>query len=176
MIKLDKKTAMTNLLIFVAVVFVINLISLNLFFRLDFSKGSVYSLSKASKSALKQLEDRMLVKAYFTEDLPPQFASIRRYTRDLLEEYKNASGGKFRYEFIDPKDENKLREDAQKGGVFPVNINVRENDRMEVRQAYLGLVLNYNDKMEPIPLVQETRGLEYEITKAITKIASLGIP
>ena len=164
---------LTNLLIFLAAVIILNLISLNLFFRLDFSKGRVYSLSPSSKATVRQLEDRMIVKAYFTEKLPPQFASIRRYTRDILEEYKTASNGKFRYEFINPTDENKLKEEAQRSGVPPVNVQVRENDRIEVREAFLGLVFHYNGKTETIPLVQETRGLEYEITKAINKIAAI---
>ena len=173
--KLNKQAAMTNLLIFIAVVIVINLISLNLFFRLDFSRGKVYSLSPASKAALRQLDDRVLVRAFFTQDLPPDLANIRRYTRDLLEEYKTYSGGKFRYEFINPNDD-RLREEAQRSGVPPVNVNVRERDRIEVRQAYLGLVFHYEDRTEVIQLVQETRGLEYEITKAIMKIAALGMP
>ena len=160
---------------YLAAVVIINLISLNLFFRLDFSKGSVYSLSPSSKTTVRQIEDRMIVKAYFTEKLPPQFASIRRYTRDLLEEYKTASNGRFRYEFINPTDENRLKEEAQRSGVPPVNVQVRENDRIEVREAFLGLVFHYNGKTETIPLVQETRGLEYEITKAINKIASIGM-
>ena len=173
--KTNKETAMTNLFIFIAAVIVINLISLNLFTRLDFSKGKVYSLSTASKEALRKLDDRILVKAYFTKDLPPDLANTQRYTKDLLEEYKTYSGGKFRYEFINPNDD-RLRMEAQQNGVPPVNVNVRERDRMEVRQVFLGLVFHYEDRTESIPLVQETRGLEYEITKAITKIASLGMP
>jgi gliding-associated putative ABC transporter substrate-binding component GldG len=172
--RLDKQTAMTNLLIYIAAIVIINLISLNLFFRLDFSKGKIYSLSNASKTAVRQLEDRLVIKAYFTTELPPELANVRRYTRDLLEEYKNYAGSKFRYEFIDPKDENKLKEEAQKSGVPPHNIQVRKSDRLEVQQAYLGLVFHYDGRTETIPLVQESRGLEYEITKTINKVASLG--
>jgi gliding-associated putative ABC transporter substrate-binding component GldG len=171
-----KESTMINLLIFIAVIIVINLISLNIFFRLDFSKGRIYSLSPSSKVAVRQLDDRMLVKAFFTDKLPPQFATIRRYTRDLLEEYKNASGGRFRYEFINPADDTQLREEAQRSGVPPVNVQVREKDRIEVREAFLGLVFHYNGRTETIPLVQETRGLEYEITKAISKVSQIGRP
>ncbi|MCL2064322.1 MAG: Gldg family protein [Candidatus Cloacimonetes bacterium] len=173
--KTNKQASVSNLLIFIAVVIVLNLISLNVFFRLDFSKGRLYTLSPASKAALRQLEDRVVVRAYFSQDLPPDLANTRRYTRDLLEEYRVNSGGRFRYEFINPNDD-RLRMEAQQSGVPPVNVNVRERDRVEVRQAYLGLVFHYGDRTEAIPLVQETRGLEYEITKAITRIASLGIP
>ena len=173
--KSNKQIATTNILFFIAVIVVINLISVNVFFRLDFSKGKIYSLSQASKSALHRLDDRIVVKAYFSQDLPPDLASVQRYTRDLLEEYRTYSRGRFRYEFINPKDD-RLRMEAQQSGVPPVNVNVRERDRVEVRQAYLGLVLQYGDRTEAIPLVQETRGLEYEITKAIIKIASLGMP
>jgi len=173
----NEMNILTNLAIFIGIIIVINLISINLFFRLDFSKGKVYSLSASSKSAVRRLEDKMIVKAYFTEKLPPQYASLRRYTRDLLEEYKNASyGGRFRYEFINPTDENQLKQEAQKNGVAPAQVQVRENDRVEVREAYLGLVFTYEGKSVTIPLVKETKGLEYEITKAINKIASFEMP
>jgi len=176
-----KKTKETdiliNLAIFIGIIIVLNLISINLFLRLDFSKGKVYSLSASSKTAVRRLEDKMIVKAYFTENLPPQFASLRRYTRDLLEEYKNAShGGRFRYEFFSPTDENQLKQEAQKNGVMPANVQVREKDRMETREAYLGLVFTYEGKTVAIPLVKETKGLEYEITKAISKITSNDLP
>jgi len=141
--KINKQSTIANLLIFMAIIVIINLISLNFFLRLDFSKGKIYSLSKSSKEAVGQLTDRMLVKAYFTEELPPQFASVRRYTKDILEEYKTASNGKFRYEFIDPTDENQLKEEAQQNKIPPVNVQVRENDRVEVREAYLGLHRNF---------------------------------
>ncbi|MCL1827206.1 MAG: Gldg family protein [Candidatus Cloacimonetes bacterium] len=174
--KTDKNSAITSLAIFIAIVIIINIISLRVFFRIDCSKGKIYSLSQASKTAIKNLEDRLTVKAYFTSDLPPDLANVRRYTKDLLDEYKNYSNGKFRFEFIDPKDENKLKEEAQKNGVPPVNVQMRKSDKLEVLQAYLGLVFSYNDKTEAIPLVQESRGLEYEITKAINKIASINLP
>ena len=171
--KTDKNSAITSIAIFIAIVIVINIISLRVFFRLDFSKGKIYSLSNASKSAIRQLEDRLTVKAYFTTDLPPDLANVRRYTRDLLDEYRNYSNGRFRFEFVDPKDDNRLKQEAQQNGVPPVNVQVRKSDRMEVQQAYLGLVFHYDGKTETIPLVQESRGLEYEITKAISKIAAL---
>lgn len=172
----NKKTSLINTVIFFTIVIFINLISLNIFFRLDFSKGKIYSLSNSSKDAVRHLDDRLIVKAYFTKELPPQFANIRRYTRDLLEEYKNASNGRFRYEFINPTDENNLKAEAQKNGIPPVNVQVREQDRLEVREAFLGLVFFYEDKTEVIPLVQETRGLEYEITKTINRLTSKNIP
>jgi len=172
--KINRQSSLINLAIFIVAIVILNLISLNLFFRLDFSKGKIYSLSPASKVALRQLDDRMLVEAFFTReaDLPPHLANLRRYTRDLLEEYRSYSRGRFRFEFID---DSRLREEAQNRGVPPVNVQVREHDRFEARQAFLGLVFHYDGRTEVIPLVQETRGLEYEITKVINKITAAGM-
>jgi len=172
---MNKRTIITNLIIFVAIVIFINLVSLSLFTRLDLSKGNIYSLSKASKQVAKDLEDRLVIKAYFSKNLPGEYADARRYTQDLLAEYQAYSRGKLRFEFLDPSDEENLKEEAGKNQIFPVQMRVVENDKLEIREVYLGLAFIYQDKTESIPLVQNTRGLEYDITKLIKKITAQGM-
>ncbi|MEA1971960.1 MAG: Gldg family protein [Candidatus Cloacimonadota bacterium] len=171
-----KNTSITNLIIFIVIIFVINMISINLFFRLDFSDGKIYSLSEASKNTIQYLNGRMIIKAYFSEDLPPQLADVKRYTKDILTEYKIASKGKIRFEFVSSADKIKFKKEAQENQIPPVNVNVQENDKMEVREAYLGLAFIYEDKTAQIPLVKKTRGLEYEITRTIKQISIANLP
>ena len=171
-----KNSSLTNVLFFIIIIAIVNLISLNLFFRLDFSDGKIYSLSDASKNTIQYLSGRLIVKAYFSEDLPPQLADVKRYTKDILTEYKIASKGKIRFEFVSMSDEAKFKEDAQKNQIPPVNVSVQENDRMEVREVYLGLAFIYQDKRASIPMVKKTRGLEYEITKTIKQMSMIKLP
>jgi len=146
-------------------------------FFLCCSKGETSSLSEISKSTVRQLNDKIEVKVYFTEELPPPFDTLRIYTRYLLEEYKSASpSGMFRYEFFNPTDENHLKAEAQKSGVVPANVQVRDNDKMITREAYLGLVFSYEGSTVSIPIVKESKGIEYAITNAICKVTSYDFP
>ncbi len=161
-----------NIIIVIAILVVLNLLSLNIFYRLDLTKGNIYSLSKSSKEAVENLKDNLVIKAYFTKNLPNQYADSRRYTRDLLAEYQAYSHGKLRFEFIDPKDEDKLKKEAQKNHISPVSMKVVENDKVEIREVYMGLAFLYEDKNETIPLIKNTQGLEYDITTTLKRITA----
>lgn len=54
-------------------------------------------------------------------------------------------------------------------------MRVVENDKFEVREVYMGLVFHYMDKTETIPVVQNTQGVEYDITSTLKKISSIGM-
>jgi gliding-associated putative ABC transporter substrate-binding component GldG len=170
-----QKSVLFNLLLLAGILVFINMVSITIFHRLDFSKGKIYSLSKASKNAVKGLDDRILVKAFFTKNLPGEFADARRFTSDILAEYQAYSRGKLRYEFVDPADEQELKDEAQKYQIHPMNLRTIENDKFEMREVYMGLVFMYRGKSEVIPFVQKTQGLEYDITSNIKKITSQGL-
>lgn len=167
-----KKSLWINIVIIAVIIIVLNLISVSMFHRFDLSKGSMFSLSKTSKSTLEDLSDRLVVKAYFSSNLPPEYADARRYTKDLLDEYSAYSKGKLKFEFIDPGSETELKEEAQKNMISPVQMRINENDKFEVRDVYMGLAFLYQGKTETIPLVQKTQGLEYDITLTIKKLVS----
>ena len=167
-----KKSLWINIVIVVVLIVVINLISVSLFHRFDLSKNKMYSLSDTSKSTIENLSDRLVVKAYFSENLPPEYADARRYTKDLLAEYAAYSKGQLKFEFLDPGTEEELKAEAQKNMISPVQMQINENDKMEIREVYMGLAFLYQGKSQTIPLVQKTQGLEYDITLAIKKLIS----
>ena len=152
------------------VVILINLISRNWFLRFDLTDNKMYSLSSSSKSVVKKIDDIFTTKVYFSDDLPAQYANNKRYLQDILEEYTAYSSGNLRFEFYSPDDDEKLAEDAQKYGIQPVQLQVIENDKVEIKKVYMGLVLLYEDQREVIPVIQTSTGLEYDIT---TKIKSM---
>jgi len=162
----------TNILLFVVVLVLINLVGVEFFTRLDLSKGKMYTLSSASKKIVRNLSDKLVVKAYFSEELPPPYNQNRRYLKDELDEYKAYGGGRFQYEFVDPGSEESLEREAQSFRVPPFQVNAIEKDKVELKKVYMGLVFLYEDKSETIPLVQSTSGLEYDITSTIKKITS----
>jgi len=85
----NKKSINTQILLVFAILLVINVLSDKFFFRLDFTSDNRYTLSQATKNILKSLDEPVTVTAYFTEDLPPDIAVVRRDFKDLLVEYAN---------------------------------------------------------------------------------------
>ena len=164
--------ALASLLLIVGVLVLINLISLRFFSRLDLTDGKIYTLSTASRKVIGSLDDRLTVKAFFSKDLPPPYNNTARYLKDQLDEYKAYSRGNLHYEFVDPATEEALEQEAQSFRIPPVQVNAIENDRIEIKRVYMGLVLLYEDRSETIPIVQNTIGLEYDLTCVIKRVAS----
>ncbi len=163
------------LVLLVAVLLVLNLISVNLFARLDLTEGKVYSLSGASKEVVRSLNDPLIIKMYFTRDLPPPYNSYVRYLKDQLEEYQAYSGGKIKLELIHPDDQEKEFE-AQRYGIPPLQVNAMENDKIEIKKVYMGMVFLFEDRKEVMPVLQNVSGLEYELTGTIKRISQKILP
>ena len=164
-----KSTLIFSAIVLIAIIF-INLIGRNVFKRFDLTENKMYSLSSSSKSVVSKIDDIFIIKVYFSNDLPAQYSNNKRYLQDILEEYTAYSSGNLRFEFYSPDDDEKLGEDAQKYGIQPVQLQVIENDKVEIKKVYMGLILLYEDKREVIPVIQTSTGLEYDIT---TKIKSM---
>ncbi len=160
-----------RLAVVAGILIVLNFISIRLFERLDLTSQGVYTLSDASKELIGSLDDRVTVKAYFTEELPSPYNNNRRALLDILNEYKAFAKGNLQYEFINPQGE-KGEQDAQQQGIAPVQVQVVNEDKLEVKRAYLGLVMLYEDRKELIPVVQNLSSLEYDISSALKRLTS----
>ncbi|MDK9700820.1 MAG: Gldg family protein [bacterium] len=153
-----------------AIFIVANLVMYRLFFRVDLTANNVYTLAKASKNAVATLDKKMVVKCYFTPNLPAPYNQNAKFLRDLLDDYQAYGKGKFEYQFVDPGTEEKLEKEANSFQIPPVQVDIMQNDRVEARKVYMGLVILYGEKRETLPVVQSTTNLEYELTIAIRKL------
>lgn len=163
------------LLVTLVVIVLANVAGYFLYARIDLTENRRYSLSQGSERLVSDLEDTMEITAYFTSDLPPPFNTTERYVRNLLDEYESASGGKIRIRFVDP-DEEEEREEANRDGVREVQHQAIENDSVSVKAGYRGLVIRYLGDRQVIPVIQDTQGLEYEITQAIRQLIRDPLP
>lgn len=185
---------------FVGIVVLLNILALNAFFRLDLTRDRQFTLSQASRKSVEDLPDRLTVKAYFSRDLPPPYSTNARYVKDLLDEYYTASGGSLSYEFLDPmaeeteadkekrkevtrdifgrniREETEVERELRSLGIQPVEVRVNEGDRFEAKRAYMGISLRYGDSREVIPVVTDTRSLEYDLTTLIRKLTRTKVP
>ena len=169
--RLLKTQTLTRVGIILVILTLLNIVSIRIFGRLDVTSNRLFTLSEASKSLVSGLDDKVTVKAFFTEDLPSPYNNNRRVLLDQLNEYRAYSRGNLQYEFIDPSGE-KGEQEAQQQGIGPVQVQVLKEDKFEVKRAYMGLVFLYEDKKEVIPVIQNTATLEYEISSTMKRITS----
>lgn len=147
----------------------LNVLGVFAFGRVDLTDSRVFSLSDGSRRLAKGLEDQLEITAYFTADLPPPMNATERYVRDLLREYEAASGGKIRAKMVNP-DEEEAQKQAEQDGVRRVSHQAFENDALNVKEGYRGVVFRYLGESRTIPIVEDTRGLEYRFTQTIKQL------
>ncbi len=140
--------------------------------RMDMSEGKIYSLSPGSKKILKELDDNLVVQVAFSRNLPPPYSLNEKYVHNLLAEYRRASQGHIKIEFIDPSSSDRLKQDVISAGVVPAQLDVREKDRRELKECFMGLVFHYRQRREVVPFIQDVQSLEYEITQRIKKLVN----
>ena len=150
----------------------VNVIGSRVARRIDFTQDGLYSLSQASKDLVKNLPDRMTVKAFIsTKTLEPKDAQVAQYVRDLLEEYARASGGKFVWEAIDPSGDKALEDEAEKLKVPKLTRTGASQDKLTLASSYLGIALQYQGTVESIPDIKGAEGLEFQITSLIKMLS-----
>ena len=170
-----------------------NAIALNLWLsqvhraRIDLTQDGTYSLSDSTKRILGSLDEKMLIRGYFSEKTHPKLAPLIPQIRDLLEEYRVAGGGKLRVEMIDPtENDDAKREAKERFDINPTPLRFATTTEKSIVDAYFAIAIAYGDQHEVIGLeelmqVRQTdigeveitlKNLEYQLTKSIKKSIS----
>lgn len=166
-----KKSLISYLLLIFGSLILINIISENWFFRLDFTEDNRYTLSSATHDIVKELQEPVTVKAYFSEDMPQSIAKVKSDFKDLLEEYAAISDGMLVYEFINPNENEATEQKVMQSGIQPILINVREKDQVKQQKAYMGATVEMGDLSDVIPVLQPGAAMEYALSKSLKKVS-----
>jgi ABC-type uncharacterized transport system involved in gliding motility auxiliary subunit len=159
-----------GLLLVLAMLVLANLLLAGTNLRLDATAEGLYSLSQGSRQILKELEEPVTIKFYFSRQGVPIPEYIKVYGRrveDFLEEYRNAAPDKIRIERIDPRPDSEEQDWAQKYGVQGLPLPSGET-------VFFGLVVLGADQEAALPFLDPTREtqLEYDLTRAIERVQS----
>ncbi|MCI4667677.1 MAG: Gldg family protein [Bacteroidia bacterium] len=172
--RLTQNTVLVRILLFVAVLVMLNLLVNRNYFRLDFTADKRYTLTKNTKEIAKNLSQPVTVTAYVSGNLPPQLKRVANDFKDLLVEYQSASNKNVVYEFIDPKDDDEIKQQAIQSQVFPQSIRSREKDKFEEQESFFGAVIKMGTRQAPIPALVDQRGeplnFEYILTSNILRL------
>ncbi len=153
--------------------------------RVDLTENEMYSISDASKNYISQLQEPLLIRGYFSDKTHPLLTPFVPQMRDLIKEYEVIGNGKIRAEFIDPRENPELEEEAnQKYEIKPVPFQISGKYDVSLVNSYFDILIKYGDKHEVVnfqDLIEvkvrgetdfdvKLRNPEYDITKNIKKV------
>jgi len=137
--------------------------------RADLTENNRYTLASASRDIAKNLDDPVTVTAYFTADLPARFSRTKEEFRALLQEFRAATDGNVEFQFVNPNASDEKAKEARQAGIRPVSINVRKQNEMTQKRAYLGAVFQYQGDREVVSFLEPGSSIEYTIASTIRR-------
>jgi ABC-type uncharacterized transport system involved in gliding motility auxiliary subunit len=152
------------------IVVVINFVFSSLHTRIDLTEDKVYTLSDGTREILKNLDTKVTIRFYYTKDEKQMPVFLKNYARrieDLLYEYRQVSPKFIKIEKLDPKPDTDAEDSASLDGIDGQMVQLGE-------KIYLGVSVSSLDEKFAIPFLtpQRERLLEYDLSRAITRVAS----
>ncbi|MBP7206193.1 MAG: Gldg family protein [Candidatus Cloacimonetes bacterium] len=146
-------------------------------FRLDLSRNRSHSLSQATKSTLRELQDKVVVKVFASPELPQELNSLNRSLKDMLAEFQAQSRGKFRFDYVKAGSTGELIEQAQKVNIPPYTTTSVEADKMVSKEVVFGAAFEGGGKSASLLLRPGMDSmLEYQLLKQINKLKPDTLP
>ncbi len=160
--------------------------------RIDLTEDKRYTLSPPTLKILDDIENDIYVEVFLDGEMPVPLKRLKRSVKEMLDEFRIASGRKISYAFINPaamKDaeqrENQYTALYNKG-LNPVNIQAGDEEGGKTQKLiFPGMILNYNGIEVPVNFLKNNQsvsyeqnilhsieGLEYEMIQTIATITS----
>jgi ABC-type uncharacterized transport system involved in gliding motility auxiliary subunit len=152
-----------------AAAFVLTLmISSRLWFRLDLTKNKAYTISEVSRNLYKEIEDEVRI-SYFVSERLASAHPMPQAISDLLEEYAAHSRGKIKYLRRDPA-KGDLALTVEELGIIPQQFSLVEKNEETLATVYTGILIEYLDRQEVLPVVFSLNTLEYDLSSRIRSL------
>ena len=188
--RIDKKTLWVRLTAVLAILILINLIASYIYHRFDMTTEKRYSLSSSTKKLLTKLKSGAFIKVYLEGELPSGFLRLRNSTEDLLKEMESQSGGRIKYEFINPvkhatteEEKYKIYQELTAKGLQGTNLKVQSDESYKEQVIFPSLLVTIDGKSFPVNILEHQLGysaeeklnhsiisLEYKIANGFKKL------
>jgi ABC-2 type transport system permease protein len=139
-------------IVLVGIVFV-NIIASFINFRYDATEDKRYSLSDGTISYLSNenhFKDRISIKIYLEGNLPAEIKRFRNAVEDKLKEFKQYTGKRLEYQFIDPMTGNEADQQAlfenlynKSKGIIPMDVTYLKDGSQSQMLLWPGAVIDY---------------------------------
>lgn len=138
------------------ILFVINYLASSFHARVDLTKEKRYTLSKASKDLLGNLDDNIQVDVFLKGEFPSGFRKLAKSTAEFLGLMKERNSSRFHYRFISPLDElpdGKLWGDSLVNmGAMNINLTVQKKAGQSSNIIFPVALITYKGKQSLVNL------------------------
>lgn len=162
--------SLARVLIVPAVLVALNVLITPLVVRWDLTADGQFTLGAASRKVIADLEHPITIKVFFSQEVPVELVGVRQDVADLVAEYQRLGHGKVMVEITDPGNNPAAVQEAARLGVPKVEFNTRGVNKLEISRGYAGLAVLYLKNAAPIPIIDATTNLEYDLTLAIRRL------
>ena len=163
-----KKEALVITLLSLLIFLLAFMLSGRLWFRLDMTRDGAYTISDLSRNLYREISDRVTI-TYFVSPRLAASHPMPKAVADLLEEYAAHSRGRIRFIQRDPAGAG-LSAVVEGLGIIPWQIQVTERNETILATVYSGILIEYLDREDVIPLVFSLDTLEYDLTFRIRSL------
>lgn len=183
---------LTQLVASLLIVLALNIIGSFVFTRFDLTAEKRYSISKATRQMVRELDDIVFVQVYLEGDFPAGFKRLRNATREILDEFR-AYSSNVQYEFINPAKSGSSLEETYRmlveKGLQPTTVQMRTEDASSQQVIFPGAVVRYKNREIPVQLLNDQMGmaaesvinnsiqaLEFNFARAIRSLSQIAKP
>jgi ABC-2 type transport system permease protein len=183
-----KRSNIIQLILGIFIILLINVISYYVFTRFDLTAEKRYSLSPATKTLIRNLDDEIFFKVYLEGELPSGFRRLANETKEMLDEFR-AYSDNIQYEFVNPssntnpKERNDTYRLLMERGLQPTDLRVNTKGQSSQLIIFPGAIVSYHGHEVPVQLLMAQIGqdpekvlnnsiqaLEYNLASAIQKL------
>ncbi|HPI68401.1 MAG TPA: gliding motility-associated ABC transporter substrate-binding protein GldG [Bacteroidales bacterium] len=160
--------------------------------RIDLTEDKRYTLSSSTLKVLDGIDSDIYIQVYLDGEMQIPLKRLRRSVKEMLDEFRLASGRKISYEFINPaatgdvRQRENLYESLYNKGLVPVRAQLTDDEGGESqRLVFPGMIVNYNGVEVPVNFLKNNQmvsyeqnilhsieGLEYEMIQTISTVVS----
>ncbi len=145
------------------ILFIINYLASLFHARLDLTKEKRYTLSKATKNLLQELDDEVQIDVFLKGDFPSGFRKLATSTKEFLGLLKDRNSDHIRYRFISPLDEMSdgktiYGDSLVKMGAVPINLTVQKKSGESSNIIFPVAVLHYKNTQALVNLYPGASG------------------
>ncbi len=170
------------------VIMLVNLLVSNYILRVDLTEEKRFTISEATKSMLRDLDDVIYIEVFLEGELPAGMRRLKTAIRERLDEFRVFSRHKIQFQFIDPSQaiSDKARQEFHSNlanrGLQPIRLFDNEGGKNVAKIIFPGAIITYHEQEKPVMLLrgkggqsainQSIEGLEYELASAIRTLTS----
>ena len=149
----------------IGIVVLVALNSAVFFFRLDLTENNAFTISEVSRNLFSEIPQEVTITYYVSDRLRNRAVETQQII-DILNEYAAYSRGRINVRIVDPQQAEAV-ERVEQLGVVPQQIQVIEEDQQSLAVVYTGVVIEYLDDYETLPVVFDPGTVEYRLTSTI---------